>query len=87
MTNDSVLERVQRIVVQIAGPVRTPPDAGPDTPLREAGFRLDSIDLIEMIVACEQEFAVIFAGEADLTPEALTTARRFAALICSKGGR
>jgi acyl carrier protein len=87
VTDDVVLERVLRIVVQIAGPGRTPPDAGPDTPLRKDGFYLDSIDLIELIVACEQEFGVIFAGESDLTPEALATSRRFAALIGGKGGR
>jgi len=70
-----------------AGPTRTPPGAGPDTPLGGGGFWLDSVDLVEVIVACETEFAVTFDGETDLTMEALGTARTLADLILSKGPR
>ncbi|HEV8440319.1 MAG TPA: phosphopantetheine-binding protein [Methylomirabilota bacterium] len=84
---DSVLERVQRLVERAAGATRTPPDAGPDTPLGADGFWLDSVDLVEVVVACEQEFAVTFEGETDLTEEALRTIRTLAELISSKGSR
>ena len=63
MMEDSVLARVRRVVVRTAGATRTPPDPGPDTPLGEAGFWLDSVDLVEVIVACEEEFGVTFDGE------------------------
>jgi hypothetical protein len=53
MIEISVLERVQALVVGIAGPDRTPPDAGPDTPLIHGGFWLDSVSLLELIIACE----------------------------------
>lgn len=87
MMDDSVLARVHRVVVRTAGATRTPPDPGPDTPLGEAGFWLDSVELVEVIVACEEEFGVTFDGETDLTPETLATVRSLAALIRSKGGR
>lgn len=85
--NDAILERVQRVVARTAGAARTPPDAGPDTPLGEAGFWLDSLDLLDVIVACEEEFAVTFEGETDVTVEALSTVRTLADFILSKGPR
>jgi acyl carrier protein len=84
---DGLLGRVQRIVERQAGVSRTPPDASPDTALGEGGFWLDSVDLLDVIVASEQAFGVSFDGEVDLTPETLTTIRSLAALIRSKGGR
>jgi hypothetical protein len=49
-----VLEGVQAIVAEIAGAHRTPSDAGPETPLGEDGFWLDSIDVLEVILACRR---------------------------------
>ena len=87
MPGASVLERVQTVVVQVAGPTRTPPDAGPDTPLGDGGFWLDSVDLVEVVVACESEFEVSFEGETDLTRQALHSVRTLAELIESKRPR
>jgi acyl carrier protein len=84
MMDASVLERVQRIVAGVAGPTKTPPDAGPDTPLGDGGFWLDSVDLVEVVVACESEFELTFEGETDLTREALRTVRTLADLIASR---
>jgi acyl carrier protein len=84
MTGDSVIERVARIVIRAAGPTRTPHDPGPDTPLGEGGFWLDSVDLVEVVVACEEEFAVTFDGETDLTVESLSTVRSLSDLILTK---
>jgi acyl carrier protein len=83
MTAD-LLARVQAVVAGVAGPGRTPPDAGPDTPLGQAGFWLDSVDLVEVVVAAEEAFDVCFEGEADLTPETLHSVRTLADLIASK---
>ncbi len=87
MTGGDLPERVRQVVVRIAGPARTPSDAGTDTPLAAGGFWLDSVDLVEVIVACEVEFAVTFEGETDLTAEALRTVRTLADLILSKWPR
>lgn len=85
MTGGALPERVLQVVSRIAGPARTPSDPGPDTPLGAGGFWLDSVDLVEVIVACEVEFAVNFDGESDLTARALRTVRSLADLILSKG--
>lgn len=87
MMDDSVLARVYRVVARTAGASRTPADAGPDTPLGDAGFWLDSVDVVEVIVACEAEFGVVLDGETDLTPGSLATVRDLAALIERKGSQ
>jgi len=85
MSDDRVIERVQAVVARVAGPSRTPGDAGPDTLLGEGGYWLDSVDLLEVTIACETEFGVIFDGERDLTMESLSTARSLAEVIRRKG--
>ena len=85
MRGEPIIDRVQRLVAEAAGRARTPADAGPDTPLRDDGYWLDSVDLVELVVACEAEFSVAFEGESDLTEEALRTVRTLAALIARKG--
>ena len=87
MPGASVLARVQTVVVEVAGPTRIPPDAGPDTPLGDGGFWLDSVDLVEVIVACESEFEIGFEGETDLTRDALHSVRTLAELVESKRPR
>ena len=87
MTDASIVARLQKVVAGIAGPTKTPPDAGPDTLLGDGGFWLDSVDLVEVVVACESEFAVTFEGETDLTREALHSVRTLADLIASKAHR
>jgi acyl carrier protein len=82
--SDSVLERVQAIVATVAGPERTPSDAGPDTPLGESGYWLDSVDVLEVILGCEREFGAVFATDDDLSAETLFSPRRLAELIRSR---
>ena len=77
-------EQVRSLVERLAGPGRTAADAGPDTPLADGGFWLDSIEMMELIVSCEVEFAVVFQGETDVTPETLCTVRSLADLIRTK---
>ena len=79
-----IADRVLDVVRSVAGPARTPADAGVDTPLGAGGFWLDSVDLVEVAVACEHEFALAFDGELDLTREALATSRSLAELIAGK---
>ena len=84
MTDDPNLQRLQAVVARIAGPTRTPPDAGPDTALGEDGYWLDSVAMLEVIVACEQEFGVTFDWETELTGVTLGTVRSLATVIRKK---
>lgn len=79
--SDDVLARVQAIVTSVAGPGRVPADAGPDTPLGDDGYWLDSVDILEVILGCEEAFATRLDQEPDLTAEALESARTLADLI------
>jgi len=84
MTGDSTVERVQAIVAGIAGPRRTPSDLGPGTPLWKDGLWLDSSEMLELIVACETEFGVVFDPAHDPIQEALKTVSSLAGVIRSK---
>jgi acyl carrier protein len=84
MSPDDVIARIITLTVQIAGPERTPREVGPDTMLTEGGFWLDSVALLEVIVACEAEFAVEFDSEEDLTTQALESVGSLAEVIRRK---
>jgi len=84
MTDALTLEQVQALVVQVAGPDRVPPDASPDTPLKDGGYWLDSASLLEVIIACEAEFGVALDPETDFTDEALATPRALFTMIRAK---
>ena len=62
LSSDSILARVLSIISEIAGPNRTPPDAGRSTRLWNGGFWLDSIDLIDLMLACDAAFGTVFEG-------------------------
>jgi acyl carrier protein len=79
MSDERVLARVQAIVTGIAGAERTPGNVGPDTPLGEDGFWLDSVDILEVLLACEHEFCTSF--KAKVANETLTTVRSLADAI------
>jgi len=54
MTIDPVAARVQAIVSRVAGPERTPPAVDASTLLAEGGFWLDSIELMEVLLTCDE---------------------------------
>ena len=81
---DAILSRVLAVVSGVAGPRRTPPGAGPATPLGEAGYWLDSVDVLEVILACEHQFGVVLGDAEDLTVENLASVASLAALIARK---
>jgi len=87
MTSAPTLERVQAIVTGIAGPNRIPVDAGPDTPLQDGGFWLDSAAIVEMLIACEAEFDIVFDPETDFTDQAFSTVETLFELIRTKRTR
>ena len=81
---DPVLGRVQAIVAEIAGPRRALPDAGPHTPLGEHGYWMDSVDVLEVVMACEHEFGIELVDKDDLTGETLASVGALAELVRRK---
>lgn len=82
---DAVLRDVQAIVVRVAGPSRVPDDAGPDTRLAD-GFWLDSMEILDVVLACEQHFGIVFEEGTDLTPASLESSRHLAAVVHARMG-
>ena len=80
---DPLLARTRAIIERVTGPGRTPAGTGPDTPLAD-GFWLDSVEMLEVIVACETEFGVVFDESGDLDSGAFRTLGTLTALIRSK---
>ena len=78
---DAVLEQVIAIVRSVVGTQRVPADASPDTPLGDDGYWLDSVEVLEVMLACEKAFATRLDEAPDLGADALRTPRSLAALI------
>lgn len=77
---DAVVHDVQTIVQRVAGPSRTPVDAGPDTRLAD-GFWLDSMEMLDVVLACEQHFGILFEAGRDLAPASFETVRHLAMVV------
>jgi acyl carrier protein len=84
VTEGPVVDRVKAIVTRVAGPDRTPSAVTSTTPLGEGGLWLDSVELLEVILACEAEFDLTFDADLRLAEEALTTVGSLAARIASR---
>ena len=69
---DGLLASTRAVIERIAGPGRTPEPCGPDTPLGDGSW-LDSVELLEVMVACETEFGIAFDDAGDLSAGALNT--------------
>jgi acyl carrier protein len=69
---DDTLGRTRAILERIAGPQRTPGAVTPHTRLGD-GFWLDSVELLEVVIACEQEFGIVFSESGDLDASHLDT--------------
>ena len=80
--SDPLLDGVRALVERVAGPSRIAAAARPgDAALREEGFWLDSVELLEVVVACEAEFGITFDAMRDLAREALETLGSLTELI------
>lgn len=78
------VDAIRALVARVAGPSRTPPESGPDTPLSEGGFWLDSVELLEVVVACEGEFGITFDATKDFGAGAFETLGTLATLVDGK---
>lgn len=86
MKDQAILERLLKIVADIAGPERMPEDLGPATSLRDGGLWLDSVALLELIVAVESEFEVDFDPTSDFGDAALASVGSLAGVITRRLG-
>jgi acyl carrier protein len=82
VSEQPTLEQVEAIVARVAG--RTGRVSGADTPLTNGGYWLDSVHLLETIIACEEAFGVEFDTDVDLTAATLMSVRTLFHLIRSK---
>jgi acyl carrier protein len=80
---DPLLETVRTIVARIAGPDRMPAPCGPETRLAEDCW-LDSVELLEIVLACEATFGIAFDAAHDFQPDAFATVGSLTALVRSK---
>lgn len=78
--SESTVNAVLAILARVAGAGRVPGEPGPGTPLRD-GYWLDSMELLDVVLACEQHFGVEFVEGIDLTPENLATVGTLVDLI------
>lgn len=69
---DAIFERTRTIVEQVAGAHRTPGQVTAGTKLAD-GFWLDSVEMLEVVIACETEFGIVFSESGDLDVSSLDT--------------
>ncbi len=81
MTDDEAFDRVLALVLRLAGPDRIPAPIGADTPLGEGGFHLDSVELLEVMLACEAELDIVFDADPAANARALTSLGTLAAAV------
>src|SRR4030095_5346639 len=86
MSDDDVVGRVLKVGAAIAGTGRTPAEAGAGAALQEGRFWLDSVGLLETVLACEEEFVANLDRETDLADGGLLTVGSLAAAIARKLG-
>ncbi len=83
---EPTIARVCAIIEGIVGPARMPAGVDADTPLND-GVWLDSVEMLELILACEREFGMVFDSSGQLAPEALATVGSLANLVTARATR
>ncbi len=70
--NTETLTVVAAIVSRIVGQARTPAQPARDTRLSQ-GYLLDSVELLEVVIASEQAFGITFDEQVDFRPGTFET--------------
>jgi acyl carrier protein len=78
------LASIRALVIRVAGASRAPERSGAATPLSDGGFWLDSVELLELVVACEDAFGITFDATRDFDAGAFATLGTLAALVDEK---
>ncbi len=71
MDERTLVDQLRAIVTGVVGAGRVPAEIDGDTPLAEGGFWLDSVELLEVILACESKFGITFKPAEDLIGDGL----------------
>lgn len=78
-----VVSRLGALVSTIIGPSRMPASLGPDTRL-VTDLWLDSVELVELLLACESEFGITLDESLHLQPASLESLGSLAAVIVAR---
>jgi len=81
MDSEKLLDALRELAARVMGSARMLAGTSADTPLGEGGLWLDSMGLLELIVACEVEFGITFEPGEDLVGHELDTLGTLAKVI------
>ena len=81
MDDEALVEGLCAIVARIVGAPRVPADAGAGTVLGDGGLWLDSMELLQVVIACEAQFGITFKPAEDLLDDGLQTLGTLADVI------
>jgi acyl carrier protein len=80
VTTDPWIDRTRAVIARVVGTSRVAADSGAETRLTD-GYWLDSVELLEVLIACEQEFGIVFEETRDFAEGSLVTLGSLATLI------
>ena len=81
MDERTLVDQLRGIVTGVVGDARIPADFDDSTPLAEGGLWLDSVELLEVILACEDMFEITFEPGEDLIGDRLRSLGTLADVI------
>jgi acyl carrier protein len=81
MDNAVLLDRLRGVIAGVTGVARLPAELGAETALADGGLWLDSVELLQVVLAAEAEFGIVFEAGEDLVGDGLQTLGTFADLI------
>ena len=81
MDDEAVVEGLCAIVARVVGAPRVPADAAAGTLLGDGGLWLDSMELLQVVLACEAQFGITFEPAEDLIGDGLETLGTLAGVI------
>lgn len=87
MDDRALLDRLRGVVTRVVGAARVPADVNAHTALADGGLWLDSVELLQVVLASEEEFGIVFKPGEDLVGDGLATLGTFAALIRRRSAR
>ena len=78
---EPLLEKLRGILTEVVGAARVPPDLGVDMALGDGGLWLDSVELLQVVLASEAAFGITFEPAQDLVGDGLRTLGTLADVI------